>query len=71
MKDEQGNTKQPNVMAPSDYELKLSSFLDALDDWGCDDNGERAEQIIEFQRAGYDLDAYLAEHPDRAKAELN
>lgn len=61
----------PQVMPPADYEEKLSSFLDALDEWGCEDNGERAEHIIEFQRTGYDLDAYLAEHPDRHKSEVN
>lgn len=38
---------------------------------GCDDNGERAEHIIEFQRTGYDLDAYLEDHPDRPKQEVN
>lgn len=61
----------PQVMAPADYQEKLSSFLDALDEWGCDDNGERAEHIIEFQRTGYDLDAYLEDHPDRPKQEVN
>lgn len=62
---------QTTVMAPADYEQKLSEFLDALDEWGCEDNTERAEQIIEFQRTGYDLDAYLVEHPDRPKSEVN
>lgn len=61
----------PQVMAPADYQEKLSGFLDALDEWGCDDNGERAEHIIEFQRTGYDLDAYLEDHPDRPKQEVN
>lgn len=60
-----------SVMAPADYQEKLSDFLDALDEWGCDDNDERAEQIIEFQRTGYDLDAYRVEHPERPKSEVN
>lgn len=60
-----------SVNAPADYQDKLSSFLDALDEWGCEDNIERAEQLIEFQRTGYDLDAYLVEHPDRPKSEVN
>ncbi|MNW15397.1 hypothetical protein D3C71_2138870 [compost metagenome] len=59
------------MIAPDDYEEKLSDFLDALDEWGCEDNTERAEQIIEFQRTGYDLDAYIVEHPDRPKSEAN
>ena len=65
------NAPAPQMMAPADYQEKLSSFLDALDEWGCDDNGERAEHIIEFQRTGYDLDAYLEDHPDRPKQEVN
>lgn len=62
---------RPRIQAPSDFEEKLSDFLEALDEWGCDDNAERAQQILEFQRTGYDLDAYLVEHPDRDKSELN
>ncbi len=68
---EQASPPAPRVVAPDDYREKLSSFLDALDEWGCDDNGERAEHIIEFQRTGYDLDAYLEDHPDRPKQEVN
>lgn len=59
------------VIAPDGFEQKLGDFLDALDEWGCQDNAERAQAILEFQRTGYDLDAYLVEHPDRSKSELN
>lgn len=56
-------------------EQKLSDFLDALDDWDCDDNMERAKAILDFQRCGYDLSEY-AEHNDddgplRLKSEVN
>lgn len=37
---------------------KLSAFLDALEEWGCEDNEKRAEEILAFQRGGYDLTAY-------------
>jgi hypothetical protein len=40
----------------------IAIFLDALDEWGCDDNEERAKAIIEFQKSGYDLSAYREEH---------
>lgn len=36
----------------------LSIFLDALDEWGCEDNDERAAAIIEFLDGGCDLSAY-------------
>lgn len=56
-------------------EQKLSNFLDALDEWGCDDNMERATAILDFQRCGYDLAEYV-EHqgcdgPIRSKSEVN
>ena len=38
--------------------IQLSLFLDALDEWGCDDNEERAKAILEFQKSGYDLSLY-------------
>lgn len=53
-------------------EQKLSDFLDALDEWGCDDNLERAKQILEFQRQGYDLSEYEDDTgPARDKREVN
>lgn len=53
-------------------EDKLASFLDALDEWGCEDNLERAKQIIEFQRTGYDLSEYEdGTGQPRSKAEVN
>lgn len=53
-------------------EQKLSDFLDALDEWGCDDNLERAKQILEFQRQGYDLSEYEdGTGPARDKREVN
>lgn len=36
----------------------LSIFLDALDEWGCEDNDERAHEIIAFLDGGGDLSAY-------------
>jgi hypothetical protein len=36
----------------------LSLFLDALDEWGCEDNDERADEIITFFDGGCDLSAY-------------
>lgn len=36
----------------------LSLFLDALDEWGCEDNDERAAEIIAFLDGGCDLSAY-------------
>ncbi|UXT47808.1 hypothetical protein FY136_00580 [Agrobacterium tumefaciens] len=56
-------------------EEKLSLFLDALDEWGCEDNLERAKEILDFQRCGYDLSEYV-EHqegdgPLRPKSEVN
>lgn len=55
----------------SDLEQKLADFLDALDEWGCEDNLDRAKHILEFQRHGYDLSEYLEEQPIRAKSEVN
>ena len=39
-------------------EEKLAEFLTALDEWECNDNLERAKQILDFQRNGYDLSEY-------------
>jgi len=58
-------------MSDLTIEQKLWGFLDALDEWGCDDNLERAKQILDFQRNGYDLEEYLLEQPVRAKNEVN
>lgn len=56
-------------------EEKLANFLDALDEWGCDDNLERAKQILDFQRSGYDLSEYrdhsIEDGPMRPKSEVN
>ena len=38
--------------------IALSDFLDALDEWGCEDSLERAEAIIAFIDSGYDLSEY-------------
>lgn len=46
----------PAVLA--EVEQLLAAFLEALDEWGCDDHGERAKQILDFQRGGDDLSAY-------------
>ncbi|MCO5734091.1 hypothetical protein [Rhizobium sp. SSA_523] len=37
---------------------KLSVFLEALSEWGCISNDERAVEILKFQQSGYDLSAY-------------
>jgi len=37
---------------------KLFAFLEALDEWGCEDNAERASAILDFIASGYDLNAY-------------
>ena len=55
----------------TDIEQALSDFLDALDAWGCDDNFERAKQILEFQRNGYCLAEYLDDQPAIDKKEIN
>lgn len=54
------------------FEQKLAAFLDALDEWGCEDNMERARQILEFQRNGYDLSEYEdGTGPARSRNEVN
>ena len=50
---------------------KLAVFLAALDEWGCEDNAERAAAILDFQRCGYDLSEYLETQPLRLKNEVN
>lgn len=56
-------------------EQKLADFLDALDEWDCDDNTERAKAILDFQRCGYDLSEYVehqeGDSPLRPKSEVN
>ena len=37
----------------------LSSFLDALEEWGLEDNVSKAKHILDFQRCGYDLSEYM------------
>lgn len=37
---------------------KLARFLDALDEWGCDENEKRAAEIVQFIDSGYDLSEY-------------
>lgn len=39
-------------------EQALTVFLGALDEWGCDDNEERARLIIRFLDGGCDLSEY-------------
>ncbi len=46
-----------------DCTTALHHFLDALDEWGCDDNEERASAIIEFLDGGCDLSQYEAGRP--------
>jgi len=36
----------------------LSHFLDALDEWGCDANSEKAQHIADFIAGGFDLSEY-------------
>lgn len=56
-------------------EQKLSDLLDALDEWGCEDNLKRATAILDFQRCGYDLSEYVEHQEDdgplRPKSEVN
>lgn len=39
-------------------ERALAHFLDALDEWGCEDNEKRAAEIVRFIDGGYDLSEY-------------
>ena len=54
-----------------DFAEALTSFLDALDDWGVKENDQRAKAILDFQRTGYDLAEYLEQQPERSLDELN
>ena len=54
-----------------DFAEALEAFLDALDEWDCTDNAERAKEILDFQRCGYDLSEYLEQQPERKLTELN
>lgn len=49
-------------MTPEQISL-LADFLDALDEWGCDDNLERANSIADFIADGFDLTAYEEGRP--------
>lgn len=57
------------------FAQNLANFLDALDEWGCEDNLERAKQILDFQRSGYDMSEYWEHSPKdgpmRPKSEVN
>lgn len=61
---EQARTRRDNDRKAKDLDQlnKLSAFLEALDEWGCVDNQDRAKEILEFQKGGYDLSAYREEH---------
>jgi len=50
-----------NEEVPEDAAEKLSDFLNALDEWGAEDNLERAKAILDFQRDGYDISEYETE----------
>lgn len=50
-------------LTPEQIEL-LSHFLEALDEWGCDDNMDRANHIADFIAGGFDLTAYEEGRPD-------
>lgn len=39
-------------------EQALAIFLGALDEWGCEDNEERATEIVRFIDGGCDLSEY-------------
>lgn len=41
----------------------IASFLDALEEWGCEDNGERATTILSFIADGCNLSAYEESQP--------
>ncbi len=41
----------------------LAIFLDALDQWECEDNAERARSILDFIRSGYDLSEWDESRP--------
>ena len=53
-----------SALFSTDQISKLSDFLDALDEWGCEDNDERAEAIAEFAVGGFDLSAYEEGRPE-------
>ena len=58
-------------MPETDFVTALAAFLEALDEWGYDNNHSRAYEILKFQRMGYDLTEYMEESPERSPAELN
>lgn len=49
---------QPRAPLTAGAAAKLSVFLEALPEWGCISNDERAVEILKFQQSGYDLSAY-------------
>lgn len=36
----------------------LAAFLEALDEWGCTDNEQRAKEVADFIRGGCNMSAY-------------
>ena len=44
-------------MTPEQIEM-LADFMDAMDEWGCDDNQSRAQSIADFIASGFDLTEY-------------
>jgi hypothetical protein len=55
------SSSEEYMKVPEDAAEKLSDFLNALDEWGVEDNLERARVILDFQRDGYDLSEYEVE----------
>ncbi len=41
-----------------DQRVRMQWFLDALDEWGCEENAARAAAIIDFIASGFDLSPY-------------
>lgn len=52
------------VKLTPDQVTRLSHYLDALDEWGCEDNEERAKELAEFMAGGFDLSSYEEDRPD-------
>lgn len=47
-----------SLQNPTECTERLSMFLDALDEWGCSSNDERAKEIMKFLSSGADLSNY-------------
>lgn len=60
-----------DALPSNDNVEKLAAFLDALGEWGCQDNFERSKQIIDFQKTGYDLSEYVDEEEYRRGQEAD